>query len=58
MTASTDTASFASVYDANALRRFGADLLQRAGLAAPMATCVADTLVEGDLLGHDTHGLA
>ncbi len=23
-----------------------------------MAACVAETLVEGDLLGHDTHGLA
>ena len=55
MTAFADTTS---LYDAPALRRFAADLLQRAGLAAPMATCVADTLVDGDLLGHDTHGLA
>jgi LDH2 family malate/lactate/ureidoglycolate dehydrogenase len=47
-----------SRYDADALRRFAGDLLQRAGLAAPMAARVADTLVEGDLLGHDTHGLA
>src|SRR3546814_8360057 len=29
-----------------------------AGMDAPAAEAVADTLVEGDLLGHDTHGLA
>ena len=47
-----------SLYDADALRRFATDLLKHAGLAAPMASRVAETLVEGDLLGHDTHGLA
>ena len=31
--------------------------LQAAGLRAEIAQCVAQTLVEGDLLGHDTHGL-
>ena len=46
------------LYDAGALRRFATDLLQRAGLAPSMAASVAGTLVEGDLLGHDTHGLA
>lgn len=55
MTTSNDSAA---LYDADALRRFAADLLQRAGLATPMAECVANTLVDGDLLGHDTHGLA
>ncbi|OUM01137.1 Ldh family oxidoreductase [Variovorax sp. JS1663] len=45
-------------YDATALTRYAAGLLQRAGLAEPLADTVADTLVQGDLLGHDTHGLA
>lgn len=45
-------------YDAAALVGYGAGLLARAGLAEPMARVVAETLVEGDLLGHDTHGLA
>ena len=45
-------------YDATALTRFATRLLQHAGLAEPMALTVADTLVQGDLLGHDTHGLA
>ena len=45
-------------HDATALRGFAAELLGRAGLNAAMASSVADTLVEGDLLGHDTHGLA
>ena len=34
-----------------------APLLERAGLARDRARTVADVLVEGDLLGHDTHGL-
>ena len=33
-------------------------LLERAGLMPEAARVVATTLVEGDLLGHDTHGLA
>lgn len=45
-------------YDAAALTRFATQLLQHAGLAEAMAQTVADTLVQGDLLGHDTHGLA
>jgi LDH2 family malate/lactate/ureidoglycolate dehydrogenase len=36
---------------------FAASLLERAGLARDRARTVADVLVEGDLLGHDTHGL-
>ncbi|KQP13091.1 Ldh family oxidoreductase [Pseudorhodoferax sp. Leaf267] len=46
------------LYDATALVAFATGLLQRAGLDAAMAACVAQTLVDGDLLGHDTHGLA
>ncbi|MFW7342118.1 Ldh family oxidoreductase [Pollutimonas sp. H1-120] len=45
-------------YSAQALRDFSQGLLQAAGMAAAPAEAVADTLVEGDLLGHDTHGLA
>ena len=46
------------LYDAAALVAFANGLLQRAGLAPAMAASVAQTLVDGDLLGHDTHGLA
>ena len=52
----TDTT--APLYRAEALKDYASALLQKVGLAAPMADSVARTLVEGDLLGHDTHGLA
>jgi len=45
-------------YRAHDLARFAAQVLERAGLRADMAATVADVLVEGDLLGHTTHGLA
>jgi LDH2 family malate/lactate/ureidoglycolate dehydrogenase len=48
----------APLYRADALIDYADALLRQAGLAAPMAAAVARTLVEGDLLGHDTHGLA
>jgi L-lactate dehydrogenase len=44
-------------YDAAALRRFASTLLERAGIAPDRAATIADILVEGDLLGHTTHGL-
>ena len=44
-------------YRADHLVMFAADLLERAGLPRDRARTVADVLVEGDLLGHDTHGL-
>jgi L-lactate dehydrogenase len=44
-------------YDAAALTRFATDLLLKTGLEADKANAVADILVEGDLMGHDTHGL-
>lgn len=44
-------------YDAGALTGFACKLLQAGGLPEPMARDVAEVLVEGDLLGHDTHGL-
>ena len=44
-------------FQATALRRFACELLERAGLPRDKARDVADILIEGDLLGHDTHGL-
>ena len=43
---------------AAALHAFARDLLIAAGLACDPAHTVAHVLLEGDLLGHDTHGLA
>ncbi len=40
------------------LRQFASSLLTRAGLNKTMAREVAEVLVEGDLLGKTTHGLA
>jgi L-lactate dehydrogenase len=45
-------------YAAASLRAFARALLEKAGLEAQKAGDVALVLVEGDLLGHDTHGLA
>jgi LDH2 family malate/lactate/ureidoglycolate dehydrogenase len=45
-------------YAAADLLELGTTLLARAGLAVDRARVVADVLVEGDLLGHTTHGLA
>jgi len=45
-------------YGAEALTGFAARLLTAAGLPEPVAADVAEVLVEGDLLGHDTHGLS
>jgi L-lactate dehydrogenase len=45
-------------YAADALRAWAAELLARAGMDAAPARDVAAVLLEGDLLGHDTHGLA
>jgi len=47
-----------ALYRAEALIHYAGALLQKAGLARAPAASVARTLVEGDLLGHDTHGLA
>jgi L-lactate dehydrogenase len=44
-------------YAADALLAFATDLLAKAGLPADRARVVARILVEGDLLGHTTHGL-
>lgn len=55
----TDSATdHAPRYAANALLECARALLLRAGMAEPLARDVAEVLLEGDLLGHDTHGLA
>jgi LDH2 family malate/lactate/ureidoglycolate dehydrogenase len=45
-------------YDAAALSAFAAALFEAGGLPAEKSAVVAEVLVEGDLMGHDTHGLA
>lgn len=45
-------------YDVTRLRTLAARLFEIAGLDADKAHVTADILVEGDLLGHTTHGLA
>ncbi|MAG97833.1 MAG: Ldh family oxidoreductase [Alphaproteobacteria bacterium] len=45
-------------YEASQLRDFASALLTAAGLAPERAACVAEVLLEGDLLGRTTHGLA
>ena len=42
---------------ASSLIAFATTALQRVGMEAAKADAVADVLVEGDLLGHTTHGL-
>ena len=45
-------------YSTQTLQEYASDLLIRVGLDRNMAMVVAEVLIEGDLLGHDTHGLA
>lgn len=45
-------------HDRDVLVAFARRLLEAAGVDAAIAGDVAEVLVEGDLLGHDTHGLA
>ncbi|HVE50120.1 MAG TPA: Ldh family oxidoreductase [Casimicrobiaceae bacterium] len=45
-------------YDAQTLIAFAHALLTRAGIREDIARDVAEVLVDGDLLGHTTHGLA
>jgi LDH2 family malate/lactate/ureidoglycolate dehydrogenase len=46
------------VYRCDDLLRLARELLAAAGMNTQIAAVVADVLVEGDLLGHNTHGLA
>lgn len=45
-------------YGVEDLQRFANALLLAAGMGADLARDVAEVLLEGDLMGHDTHGLA
>jgi len=45
-------------HDAGALTAFAQALLLRAGVRDDIARATAEVLVDGDLLGHTTHGLA
>lgn len=45
-------------YSADSLTRFATGLLVAAGMEAPKAEAMAEILVDTDMLGHDTHGLA
>ena len=45
-------------FDADALRAFAADALAAAGMPDDKAAAVAEGLVDADLYGHTTHGLA
>jgi LDH2 family malate/lactate/ureidoglycolate dehydrogenase len=44
-------------FDADHLVEFAQSLLRASGMREDLARDVAEVLVEGDLLGHDTHGL-
>lgn len=44
-------------FGAEALEAFARALLEKSGMPADKAAAVAGVLVEGDLLGHETHGL-
>lgn len=52
------TAQHAMRFRADDLRAFACALLDRAGMSADIGRDVADILLEADLLGHTTHGLA
>src|SRR5881397_2839538 len=47
-----------ALYRADDLRDFARALIERAGVRSDIARDVADVLLDGDLLGHTTHGLA
>jgi L-lactate dehydrogenase len=45
------------LFDRAILIDFAADLLSRAGMEPDKAAVTAEVLVEGDMIGHETHGL-
>jgi L-lactate dehydrogenase len=45
-------------FDAGALTGWARAVMEARGMESDKAAAVAATLIEGDLLGHDTHGLA
>jgi L-lactate dehydrogenase len=57
-TPASPESSFSDRYAPDDLRRFGSELFHRAGLDRDKADIVSEFLLEGDLLGHTTHGLS
>ncbi len=53
----TDAPLSTTPVDADALRTFAAQVFERAGLGATDAHLCADTLVQADLWGHQSHGV-
>lgn len=53
----TQQTSASDRYDVDALLAFSTQILLKSGMQADAAADVARILVEGDLLGHNTHGL-
>ena len=47
-----------ATYDYTAMRDFGTALGEKVGLATDRAKTQAEILLEADLMGHTTHGLA
>lgn len=58
MSTTTSTVAPTHRYRPEALREFVRTVFERAGVRTDIATDVATILVDGDLLGHTTHGLA
>jgi L-lactate dehydrogenase len=54
----TTTSSTTLRYRAETLREFAQSLFERAGARTDIAVDVATVLLDADLLGHTTHGLA
>ena len=48
----------AQLFRPQELRRFASELFAAVGMEPEKAKVVAEVLVEADLLGHSTHGLA
>ncbi|MBX2876902.1 MAG: Ldh family oxidoreductase [Saprospiraceae bacterium] len=47
-----------SRFKADELHQFASQVFAKAGIENDKATCMAETLLESDLMGHTTHGLA
>ena len=58
MSTPTSSTNISIRYRADALRQFAQTLFERAGARADIAADVGEILLEADLLGHSTHGLA
>ena len=57
MSTDNSTNTKADRYDHGVLKGFASSLLTASGMEPSKSAVIADVLLEGDLLGHDTHGL-